>query len=151
MEILNFNEEKNNKYFSSDEDGVLFNKDKTKLLQCPIYITGEEYVIPDGVTEIGTRAFWYCEDLESVTIPGSVTTIGVSAFEGCTALNKIVFAGDAPATMSGGMLTNVVADAYYPANNDGMFSCVGCGRCVDKCPSSLNIVKVIKAFNKEGK
>ena len=40
--------------------------------------------------------------------------------------------------------------AYYPANNDGMFSCVGCGRCVDKCPSHLNIVKVIKAFEKEG-
>ena len=39
--------------------------------------------------------------------------------------------------------------AYFPANNDGMFSCVGCGRCVDKCPSHLNIVKVIKAFEKE--
>ena len=41
--------------------------------------------------------------------------------------------------------------AYFPANNDGMFSCVGCGRCVDKCPSHLNIVKVIKTFAKEGK
>ena len=39
--------------------------------------------------------------------------------------------------------------AYFPANNGGMFSCVGCGRCVDKCPSHLNIVKVIKAFGKE--
>ena len=39
---------------------------------------------------------------------------------------------------------------YFPANNDGMYSCVGCGRCVDKCPSHLNIVKVIKAFGKEG-
>ena len=39
---------------------------------------------------------------------------------------------------------------YYPQNNDGMFSCVGCGRCVDKCPSGLNIVKVIKAFEKGG-
>ena len=39
--------------------------------------------------------------------------------------------------------------AYFPANNGGMFSCVGCGRCVDKCPSRLNIVKVIKAFEKE--
>lgn len=38
---------------------------------------------------------------------------------------------------------------YFPANNDGMYSCVGCGRCVEKCPSSLNIVKVIKAFGKE--
>ena len=35
---------------------------------------------------------------------------------------------------------------YYPANNDGMYSCVGCGRCIEKCPSSLNIVKVIKAM-----
>ncbi len=33
---------------------------------------------------------------------------------------------------------------YYPANNDGMYSCVGCGRCVEKCPQGLNIVKVIK-------
>ena len=39
---------------------------------------------------------------------------------------------------------------YYPANNDGMYSCVGCGRCVEKCPASLNIVKVIKAFQKQG-
>lgn len=39
---------------------------------------------------------------------------------------------------------------YFPANNDGMYSCVGCGRCVEKCPSALNIVKVIKAFEKNG-
>ena len=39
---------------------------------------------------------------------------------------------------------------YFPANNDGMYSCVGCGRCVEKCPEALNIVKVIKAFEKQG-
>ena len=33
---------------------------------------------------------------------------------------------------------------YYPSQNDGMYSCVGCGRCVNKCPQNLNIVKVIK-------
>lgn len=38
---------------------------------------------------------------------------------------------------------------YFPDNNDGVFSCTGCGRCVDKCPASLNIVKVIKAFDGE--
>ena len=36
--------------------------------------------------------------------------------------------------------------AYFPANNGGEFSCVGCGRCIKKCPSKLNIVKVIRAF-----
>lgn len=35
---------------------------------------------------------------------------------------------------------------YYPSNNGGEFSCVGCGRCVEKCPVNMNIVKVIKAM-----
>ena len=35
---------------------------------------------------------------------------------------------------------------YYPSQNDGMYSCVGCGRCVNKCPQNLNIVKVIKTL-----
>ena len=35
---------------------------------------------------------------------------------------------------------------YFPDNNDGAFSCVGCGRCVAKCPISMNIVKVMKAM-----
>lgn len=33
---------------------------------------------------------------------------------------------------------------YYPTNNDGLFSCVGCGRCLAKCPINMNIVKVMK-------
>ncbi len=35
---------------------------------------------------------------------------------------------------------------YFPANNDGEFGCVGCGRCLAKCPISMNIVKVMKAL-----
>ncbi len=35
---------------------------------------------------------------------------------------------------------------YYPENNDGLYSCVGCGRCVNKCPQRLNIVKVVKTM-----
>jgi ferredoxin len=38
---------------------------------------------------------------------------------------------------------------YFPDNNDGMYSCVGCGRCVAKCPFSLNIAKVIRALGVE--
>ena len=33
---------------------------------------------------------------------------------------------------------------YYPENNEGIFSCVGCGRCLSRCPISMNIVKVMK-------
>ncbi len=38
---------------------------------------------------------------------------------------------------------------YFPNNNDGIFGCVGCGRCLQKCPIHMNIVKVAKAL-KEG-
>ncbi len=40
---------------------------------------------------------------------------------------------------------------YYPDNNEGMFSCVGCGRCLAKCPISMNIVKVMKRLGGESK
>ena len=35
---------------------------------------------------------------------------------------------------------------YYPENNDGIFGCVGCGRCLKGCPISMNIVKVMKTL-----
>lgn len=36
---------------------------------------------------------------------------------------------------------------YYPMNNDGIYGCVGCGRCLRKCPISMNIVKVMKSLS----
>lgn len=33
---------------------------------------------------------------------------------------------------------------YYPSQYGGTYSCVGCGRCVNKCPQHLNILKVVK-------
>ena len=38
---------------------------------------------------------------------------------------------------------------YYPSQNGGVYSCVGCGRCVNKCPQRLNIVKVIKKLGEK--
>ena len=40
---------------------------------------------------------------------------------------------------------------YYPENNEGMFSCVGCGRCVQSCPISMNIAKVMKKLGGQSK
>jgi len=40
---------------------------------------------------------------------------------------------------------------YFPANNNGEFGCVGCGRCLAKCPISMNIVKVAKTLGGEQK
>ena len=38
---------------------------------------------------------------------------------------------------------------YFPSKNDGIYGCVGCGRCLQKCPIHMNIVKVAKKL-KEG-
>lgn len=40
---------------------------------------------------------------------------------------------------------------YFPSNNAGIFGCVGCGRCLQKCPIHMNIVKVAKALKEEMK
>jgi len=46
-------------------------------------------IIGDGITTIGSRAFYTCSALISVTIPNSVTEIGDRAFEGCSALTSV--------------------------------------------------------------
>lgn len=38
---------------------------------------------------------------------------------------------------------------YFPANNNGEYGCVGCGRCLAKCPVSMNITKVVRALGGE--
>ena len=46
-------------------------------------------IIPEGVTSIGERAFYYCSKLTSITIPDSVTSIGNYAFCNCSGLTSI--------------------------------------------------------------
>ena len=76
-------------HYFSDASGVLFNKDKTVLAQCPGAFSGS-YVIPDGVTSINDAAFVNCTSLTSVTIPDGVTNIGYEVFAGCTSLANMV-------------------------------------------------------------
>jgi len=77
----------NNRIYSSLE-GVLFNKTKTELIQCPASKPGY-YAIPSSVTSIGDDAFSGCWGLTSISIPSSVTSIGNSAFNYCPGLTSI--------------------------------------------------------------
>ncbi len=40
---------------------------------------------------------------------------------------------------------------YFPRNNADIYGCVGCGRCLQKCPIHMNIVKVAKKLKEEAK
>jgi hypothetical protein len=86
--LTSINVEESNANYSS-QDGVLFNKEKTTLIQYPIGNAKTSYDIPNSVTSIGWVAFYYCTSLTSITIPNSVTSIGEDAFSGCTSLTSI--------------------------------------------------------------
>jgi hypothetical protein len=99
-------------------DGILYNKDKTTLLQFPPGKAGA-FVIPNSVTEIVPLALWNCpyltgvkipegiksidqeefaacRNLATVIVPASVTNIGPNAFNSCISMRGIYFYGNAP-------------------------------------------------------
>lgn len=71
------------------QDGVLYNKDKTRLIKCPPKSSITSFTVPDSVTHIGDNAFNNCTNLTEVVIPDSVTTFDLRAFEDCTNLKSI--------------------------------------------------------------
>lgn len=65
-----------NQNYSSDSFGVLFNKDKTTLIQYPINSNVTDYTVPETVTGIENGAFHNSVSLECVHISSDVVTIG---------------------------------------------------------------------------
>ncbi len=78
-----------NQNYSSDNFGVLFNKDKTRLIKCPQAYCGD-YTIPDSVKKIETEAFYVCPELTAVTMGKNVEVIGLQAFYSCEKLTALV-------------------------------------------------------------
>lgn len=99
--------------FYSDENGVLFNKDRTCLIRYPGNHPQLDYVVPEtvewiapeafnrcaklrsvilppGLLQIGAKAFAYCRRLEKISIPSGVRQIGTAAFADCYSLNTFV-------------------------------------------------------------
>lgn len=60
-------------------------------------------IIEDGITGIGTNAFYDCKNLESVVMADTVTSIGEGAFSGCSVLANIEIPEN---------VTNIVCSAF---------------------------------------
>ncbi len=78
-----------NPSFCADDNGCLFNRERTELIKYTTGSSAAEYAIPAGVSVIAERAFSGCSALETIVIPDSVTTIGGAAFSRCKALRAI--------------------------------------------------------------
>jgi hypothetical protein len=112
LSLQKINVDPDNPAFTS-VDGVLYNKDKTTLIEYPAGKKDTSFSIPYGVTSIGVRAFYFnrltsiiipegvtsigdgafeCSDyLTSITIPASVTSIGRGTFRHCSNLVSVTF------------------------------------------------------------
>ena len=80
--------DQSNNSFSSDEYGILYNKDKSILYCCPPSNGITEFTVPDTVTKISFRAFYECSNLESVVLNDKITEIS-STFYGCSSLKSV--------------------------------------------------------------
>ena len=72
-----------------------------------------ELVLPQNTRGIGSKLFYQCTGLTSVTIPESVTSIGINAFSGCTGLTSVTIPNS---------VTNICSNAFY--NCTGLTSVV---------------------------
>jgi hypothetical protein len=77
----------NNLRYSSI-DGLIFNKDGTRLIRYPSN-KGGDFTIPSTTLKIEPNAFQECDNLISVHIPSSVTDLGFGTFKECRSLQSV--------------------------------------------------------------
>jgi hypothetical protein len=144
--LTSINVESENNYYVS-EDGVLFNKNKTTIIQYPAKKTGTTYVIPNSVITIEGWAFRHCLELTSITIPNGVTIIREETFRYCSALTSItipssVIAIEMMAFSMCSALTSITnlnpvpVDIDYYYENWSVFSGVNQNECTLTVPTS---------------
>lgn len=88
LECIAVSEE--NPYYKS-EDGLLLDKEGTRLVCCPMKKAVGEITLPEHITSIGEKAFQGCSWLTGITLPEGVREIGANAFKSCRRLEHVIF------------------------------------------------------------
>ena len=116
-------DETNNVYCA--EDNVLYNKEKTKLIQAGSGLSGD-WSIPFGVKTVEAMAFWNCWTLETLRIPATVQSIGQIDMLGgcCEKLSAIVVDAANPvyASLDGALCSKDGTVLYYLPENIGTYT-----------------------------
>lgn len=111
-------------------NGVLYNKDFTRLIYYPISNTNEKYVIDSRCKILGKHSFYLCNNLKEVEIPKSVIKLENNPFSGC---NQITLNNKSPYYH---MEDSVIYDRDYS-------SVIGCLNSIDTDCLVLKDVKRI--------
>ena len=88
----------------SSIDGVLYNKEQTRLIQYPAGLYDDLYKVPDTVREIAENACYDAQDLEVLKIPAGVRKIGDMAFAFCDQLRDVEIRVADPAQIEVGLM-----------------------------------------------
>ncbi len=86
--LTNVTVDADNAYYKS-EDGVLYTKDGTTIIQYPASKSGATFTVPTGVEHIGNGAFSSCANLTEVVLVDGLKSIGNGAFSSCTNLTRL--------------------------------------------------------------
>ncbi len=71
------------------KDGVLYNKDMTKLVLYPTASAVTEFTVPDTVETLAQGSFLFANNVQSIVLPDSVTVIETWAVQSCDALTSV--------------------------------------------------------------
>ncbi len=141
-----------NTAFSSDENGVLYNGNKTAIIKYPASSPLKSYTIPASVSEIYPNAFNKCNNIEeikfeegsvitaighnafsdssikSITLPSGVKSIAEAAFDNCSHLEN-VFLPDGLAEIKdsafrwSGLTSIVIPGTVSAIGNSAFYGC----------------------------
>lgn len=148
--LVSIDVDPDNTAFSS-EDGVLFDKDKTKLINYPIGKSNTSYTVPDTVSLIESYSFSHCTHVTAVSLPNSVQSVNQYAFSDCTALSSIDIPNSVTAFGKGAFkdcssLASIIIPNSISFIDDETFS--GCTNLVSvSIPSSVTAIGD-EAFNR---
>lgn len=112
-----------NPSYASDENGVLFDKGYTTLIQYPTGRPADRYETPDTVRVIGDFAFSRCTALTTLTLPERLTSIGSNAFEGCTGLTTLTIPAATAAIGYNALKDCSSLTAFQVSPNNTHFAC----------------------------
>lgn len=96
-ELKNLTISKDNNYYwatSKDDksfcpvEGVIFNRTRSTIVEFPTSANVTSFTTPYGVTTVGEKAFYGCEELKNITLSKDIIAVEESAFEGCIKLNR---------------------------------------------------------------